>query len=79
MKHNFFKQLNSKIMDFSALNHRSKVAKLAQKVTNRQGNPMYAIDVSRWGIFPPFSDPENATIYRKSIYMLAKDTFISQE
>lgn len=57
--------------------HSAKVSKLAKKVTNRvtYGKEMYAIDVNRWGIYEPFSDPENDTIYRLTIKELAIDTF----
>ncbi|HHX78539.1 MAG TPA: hypothetical protein GX695_02165 [Acholeplasmataceae bacterium] len=39
---------------------------------------MYAIDVSIWGISKPFSDPENDTFYRKTLFELANDTFINE-
>ena len=67
-------------MNLAFLNHRREVAQLAQLVTNRQtyGKPMYAIDVNRWGISEPFSDPENITIYRSTLYELANDTFVSE-
>lgn len=57
--------------------HSAKVAKLAKKVNNRvtRGKDMYAIDINRWGLYEPFSDPENDTIYRDSIEELAIDTF----
>ena len=64
-------------MNFALLNHRTKVAKLAQ-VVNYRNTPMYAIDVNRWGISEPFSDPENSTIYRRSIDELACDTFVGE-
>jgi len=68
-------------MNFALLNHRTKVAELAQVVTNRNtyGKPMYAIDVNRWGINEPFSDPENSTIYRSNLAELAYDTFVSED
>ena len=68
-------------MNFALLNHRTEVAKLAQIVTNRNtyGKPMYAIDVNRWGISEPFSDPENSTIYRSNLAELANDTFVGEE
>ena len=72
-----FKSKINKIMDIALLNHRTEVAKLAQVVNNRHGT-MYAIDVNRWGVSEPFSDPENSTIYRKSIDELAYDTFVSE-
>lgn len=68
-------------MNFALLNHRTEVAELAQLVTNRNtyGKPMYAIDVNRWGISEPFSDPENSTIYRSTLAELANDTFVSED
>ena len=68
-------------MDFTLLNHRAKVARLAQLVNNRNtyGKHMYAIDVNRWGISEPFSDPENSTIYRSSLLELSYDTFVSED
>ena len=66
-------------MNFALLNHRTEVAKLAKIVTNRYEKPMYAIDVNRWGISEPFSDPENSTIYRSTLVELAKDTFVSED
>ena len=68
-------------MNFALLNHRTEVAKLAQIVTNRNtnGKPMHAIDVSRWGISEPFSDPENDTFYRGTLFELANDTFVIEE
>ena len=66
-------------MDFALLNHRSEVAKLAHEVTNRNGKTIYAIDVNRWGISEPFSDPENNTLYRETLFELANDTFVSEE
>ena len=68
-------------MDLALLNHRTEVAKLAQVVNNRNthGKPMYAIDVNRWGVSEPFSDPENSTICRSSIAELAYDTFVSED
>ena len=68
-------------MNFALLNHRAEVAKLARIVTNRStyGRPMYAIDVNRWGINEPFSDPENGTVYRNTLLELANDTFVSEE
>jgi len=73
--------LNYKTMNFSLLNHRAKVAELAHVIANRatNGKPMYAIDASRWGISEPFSDPENFTLYRKTLFELANDTFVSEE
>ena len=65
-------------MDLAFLKHRTEVAKLAQVVNNRNGETMYAIDVNRWGINEPFSDPESCTIYRFSIDKLAFDTFVSE-
>lgn len=67
-------------MNFALLNHRTKVSKLAQIVTNKSthGKPMYALDVNRWGVGEPFSDPENSTIYRNTLVELANDTFISE-
>jgi len=61
--------------------HKKKVADLAELLTNRQtyGKPMYAIDVNRWGINAPFSDPENSTIYRDSIEELAYDSFVGDD
>ncbi len=68
-------------MNFTRLNHRAEVAKLAHVVTNRStyGRPMYALDVNSWGINEPFSDPENDTIYRDTLFELANDTFVSEE
>ena len=68
-------------MNFALLNHRTEVAKLAQIVTNSNTyeKPMYAIDVNRWGISEPFSDPENSTIYRSNLAELANDTFVSED
>ncbi len=68
-------------MNFALLNHRTEVAKLAQVVTNKStyGKPMYAIDVNRWGVSAPFSDPENSTIYRSNLAELAYDTFVSED
>ena len=68
-------------MNLAFLNHRREVAQLAQLVTNRQtyGKPMYAIDVNRWGISEPFSDPENSTIYRSNLDELANDTFVCED
>lgn len=68
-------------MNFALLNHRTEVAKLAQIVTNRNtyGKPMYALDINRWGISEPFSDPENSTIYRSTLAELANDTFVSED
>lgn len=68
-------------MNFALLNHRTEVSKLAQLVTNRNtyGKPMYAIDVNRWGISEPFSDPESSTIYRSTLAELANDTFVSED
>ena len=59
------------------LKHRAEVAKLAQVVNNRN-RIRWAIDVNRWGVREPFSDPENSTIYRRSIDELAYDTFVSE-
>ena len=64
-------------MKRALLKHRAEVAKLAQ-VVNRHGETMYAIDVNRFGVSEPFSDPENSTIYRLSIDELARDTFFSE-
>ena len=68
-------------MNFALLNHRTEVAKLAQLVSNRTtgGKPMYAIDVNYWGISEPFTDLENSTIYRSTLYELANDTFVSEK
>ena len=68
-------------MNNALLNHRTEVLKLAEIITNRQtqNKPMYAIDVNRWGISEPFSDCENSTIYRDSIFELANDTFIDED
>ena len=68
-------------MNFESFNHRAKVAKLAKLVNNRytHGKPMYAIDVNRWGVCEPYSDPENSTIYRSTLVELAYDTFVSDE
>ncbi len=65
-------------MDLALLKHRAEVAKLAQ-VVNYRNTTMYAIDVNRWGINEPFSDPESSTIYRGSIDELAYDTFVSED
>ena len=66
-------------MDLAFLKHRTEVAKLAQVVNNRHTHkPMWAIDVNRWGVSVPFSDPENSTIYRLSLDELAYDTFVSE-
>jgi len=66
---------------FALLNHRTKVASLAQVVNNRNtyGEPMYALDINRWGISEPFSDPENSTIYRSTLAEMAYDTFVSED
>jgi hypothetical protein len=56
--------------------HKKEVERLAKIVSDRYNRPAYAVDISRWGIDEPFSDPENDTIYRDSIEQLAKDTFI---
>ncbi len=66
------------MMDIAFLKHRAEVAKLAQ-VVNTHGETMYAIDVNRYGISEPFSDPENSTIFRNSIEELARDTFMSED
>ena len=67
-------------MNQSLLNHRAEVAELSQIVTNNQtqNKPMHAIDVSRWGISEPFSDCENQTMYRDSLFELSKDSFVSE-
>jgi hypothetical protein len=64
-------------MNHTRLNYRTEVSKLAEIITNRQtqNKPMYAIDISRWGISEPFSDCENSTIYRDTIFELSNDTF----
>ena len=68
-------------MNFESFNHRAKVAKLAKLVVDRNthGKPMYAIDVNRWGISEPYSDPENSTICRSTLIELAYDTFVSDD
>jgi hypothetical protein len=68
-------------MNNARLNHRAEVLKLAEIISNRQtqNKPMYAIDLNRWGISEPFSDCENSTIYRDSIFELANDTFIGED
>ena len=65
-------------MNTLLLNHTIEVSKLAEIITNRQtqNKPMYAVDVSRWGVSKPFTDCEYSTIYRDSIVELANDTFI---
>ena len=65
-------------MKRALLKHRAEVAKLAQ-VVNYRNTHMYAIDVNRWGLSEPFSDPENSTIYRSSIDELAYATFSEDE
>ena len=62
------------------LNHKIEVTKLAQVVINKNtyGKPMYAVDVNRWGVSEPFSDPENSTIYRSTLLELVNDTFVSE-
>ena len=62
----------------SRLNHRVKVLCFAEIITSRQtlNKPMFAIDVNRWGISSPFSDPESTTIYRNNLFELSSDTFI---
>lgn len=63
-------------MKNALISHREEVSKLAKIITNRQTlKPMYAIDINRWGISEPFSDCENTTIYRSTLYELANDTF----
>jgi hypothetical protein len=66
-------------MNFELLNHRAEVAKLAKVVTNAYKKPMYAVDINHYGISECFSDCENNTIYRSTIFELANDTFISQD
>jgi len=68
-------------MNFALLNHRTEVAKLAEIVTNRNtyGIAMYALDVNTWGVDKPFSDPENSTIYRRTLLELSNDTFVSED
>jgi len=58
--------------------HKTEVYKLAELV-ECQGRLLYAVDINRWGISAPFSDPENSTIYRDTKYQLALDTFMSEE
>ena len=64
-------------MELALLKHRAEVAKLAQ-VVNYRNTHMYAIDVNRWGVREPFSDPESCTIYRNSLDELAAATFVSE-
>jgi len=68
-------------MNNALLNHRTKVSELAEIITNAQtqNKPMYAIDINRWGVSEPFSDCENSTIYRDTIFELSNDTFISED
>jgi len=63
------------------LNHRAEVAKLSQIVNDKRtyNKPMYAIDVDKWGISEPFSDPESGTIFRSTIFELANATFINED
>ena len=58
--------------------HKTKVYRLAELVEYR-GRLMYAVDINRWGISAPFSDPENSTIYRETKHQLALDTFMSED
>lgn len=62
----------------SIINHRDQVAKLAQLVEIRNGKRMLAIDVNRYGISAPFSDCENSTIYRSTIFQLSIDTILDE-
>jgi len=57
--------------------HKTEVYRLAELV-ECQGRLLYAVDINRWGIFAPFSDPENSTIYRETKHELALDTYISE-
>ena len=68
-------------MTHALLNHRVEVAKLAQIISNNttQNKPCYAIDLNRWGISEPFSDCENQTMYRDTLFELSKDTFIDED
>jgi len=56
------------------INHRVKVKKLSEQLKIR-GKNMLSIDVNRWGISEPFSDPENSTIHRSNLFSLSVDTF----
>ena len=58
--------------------HKTEVYKLAELV-EYSGKLMYAVDVSRWGIFAPFSEPEYSTIYRESKYDLALATYSGED
>ena len=60
------------------IEHKLEVYSLA-KLVECQGRLLYAVDINRYGVFAPFSDPENSTIYRETKHELALDTYISEE
>lgn len=63
------------------IDHRLEVISLAQIIDDKRTNnkPLYAIDVNKWGVSAPFSDPENLTMYRETLTELIEDTFFDED